>query len=311
MLMKVVIYEKSIPLKNFQLIICILIFLTLFVYYHSQLNLRIVYAATINCTVSSSQLITTQPEQQLLNDVNNYRVQKGLSKLTMDPTLKQAAAWLTNDMATHNTLSHTDSLGRTIPTRLTDCGYDITFNDAESISNESSNPDTVFAVWKADPTHNAIMLLIWPNITGISMQSSSKGVTYWTMDIGANSNAVIQQPAPSAITPQLHCLGTGPCLPTSPPTIPITQPLKQVTTTISKTPSQQVSIAPSQPPCSTSAQSTGTVQTQSTHYKSKNGLLSQFILLLFQLIIEIINLLFGSNITPISQTQTPCISPSI
>ena len=188
-------------------------------------------AATVNCTVSASQLTTTAAEQQLLTDINNYRAQNGLTKLTVDPTLKQASAWLDNDMVTHNTLSHTDSLGRSTPTRLTDCGYDISNNNAESISNESSNPATVFNDWKADPLHNEIMLLTWPNIVGISMQTSSAGVTFWAMDVGKNPSLGTTQPAPSLITPTLFCEGSSSCVPTVSPTAGVIKNPTQTVTT--------------------------------------------------------------------------------
>lgn len=274
-------------------------------------------AATVNCTVTASQLTTSSAEQQLLNDINTYRAQNGLTKLTMDPALKQAAAWQTNDMLTHNSLSHTDSLGRSIQTRLTDCGYDVTNSYAESISDLSANPDTVFNGWKSDPSHNELLLLARFNIIGVAMQTNTSGVAYWTVDFGVNPSISVTYPSPSSITPTLFCLGSGSCVPTATPVPVDTQtPTQSITseaptsgTTISGTPSAN----PSQTPCSNSGgtalsvQSTGNVHTLSRSHHIRNGYISQFILLLLQTLIDLIKLLLGGQVPGIN--PTPCVTP--
>lgn len=146
------------------------------------------YAATTNCTVSSSQLTVKAQEQQLLDEINIYRGQNKVGQLTMNSVLKQSAAWQSSDMLAHNTLSHTDSLGRTPEVRLTECGYNIAYGYGESIAEGSPSAALVFDAWKADPTHNQIMLDPSYTITGIDVESNSAGTaTYWTMDLGATS----------------------------------------------------------------------------------------------------------------------------
>lgn len=61
-----------------------------------------------------------------LNLLNAYRNQNGLSSLTPSRTLTDVAKWMTNDMASNNYFSHTDSLGRDPFQRMRDFEY--TFN---------------------------------------------------------------------------------------------------------------------------------------------------------------------------------------
>lgn len=270
-------------------------------------------ANTTNCTVSSAKLTITAQEQQLITDVNNYRTQHGLQQLKNDPALNQAAAWQSTDMLTHNSLSHTDSLGRSPFMRLQDCGYDVTEGYGENIANGTANADTIFTAWKNDPTHNQILLTARFNLTGVDLETSGNNA-FWTMDYGtAPPTAPSTPPAPSAITPTLFCLGSNACVPS--PTPPLTVGGGGGNTPSPAQPSSDVTVAPSgfpsQAPCSTQASSTGTIHTLSKHHSKNNGLLGQLLLLLLQFIINLINQLIGGNIPPVTApTPTPTPTPS-
>jgi len=165
-----------------------------------------------NCTVSTNQLTIKAQEQTLFGDINQYRTQNNLTKLTWDNTLKQSAEWLSLDMVAHNTLSHTDSLGRTPDIRLLNCGYDITVNGyGEAIADDPNNANaasSVFTTWENDPAHKAILLDSKYNITGIAMEVSSAGTAYWTMDFGTSATPGTPSPTPtpgkSTVTPTLQ-----------------------------------------------------------------------------------------------------------
>jgi uncharacterized protein YkwD len=62
-------------------------------------------------------------EQAFLTLINNYRQASGLQPLQVSVTLTNASKWMSNDMATKNYFSHTDSLGRDPYQRLIDFGY--------------------------------------------------------------------------------------------------------------------------------------------------------------------------------------------
>ncbi len=165
------------------------------------------YAQTAgNCDVSSSFLPQTSQESALLGLINTYRQQNNLSPFSLSSALKKSAAWLSNDMLTHNAFSHTDSLGRDPAKRITDCGYSWT-SYAENIAKGSPDAPSVFTVWKNSPPHNAAMLSTTANEAGISFISP-----YWTLDIGAGSSSPIVNTAPSA----------SPTAPTAPPQVTIT-----------------------------------------------------------------------------------------
>jgi uncharacterized protein YkwD len=146
-------------------------------------------AAITNCKVDSEQLAIKPQEQRLLYDINMYRTQQGLTQLTWNTTLKQSAVWQTNDMQTHNTLSHTDSLGRTTDIRLSDCGYDIADGYGENIAQDTStDADLVFNAWKNNQEYKQILLNKSYTIAGIDMEQSVSGNNvFWTMDFGGNS----------------------------------------------------------------------------------------------------------------------------
>jgi uncharacterized protein YkwD len=187
---------KSQKLPKSYIRILIQIFLIIFiiigiviVFNHTDNNNLVSVAATTNCSVSATQLTVTSQEQSLLNQVNTYRTQHGLSQLTMDPVLKEAAAWLSSDMAAHISLSHIDSLNRSPETRLTNCGYTVSVGYAEAIADGPTDPTSISTAWESDPAHEAIMLTPQYNIAGVDMETDAAGSGYWTMEFGLNSGA--------------------------------------------------------------------------------------------------------------------------
>ncbi len=145
-------------------------------------------AAITNCTVTSTQLTIKTQEQQLFSDINSYRSQQGLTQLTWSTVLKQSSAWQSADMLAHNTLSHTDSLGRTPDIRLTNCGYSITNGYGESIAQGSASAALVFSAWKNDPAHNQLLLNNNYTLAGIDMEQNTSGQSiFWTVDFGAGA----------------------------------------------------------------------------------------------------------------------------
>ncbi|MCK5219555.1 hypothetical protein KAR10_08535, partial [bacterium] len=65
-------------------------------------------------------------EQALfLQLINEYRVQNGHSTLEINSYLQVASQWHSEDMASKNYFSHTDSLGRDPFQRMADFGYTV------------------------------------------------------------------------------------------------------------------------------------------------------------------------------------------
>lgn len=161
-----------------------------------------------NCLVTQAQIEISIVEQNLLNLINNYRQQNGVGKLEWSDDLIRGASWMSDDMFNNNYLSHTDSLGRDMQTRLTDCGYNNYTTLAENVDSGSVDALYTFESWKHSPPHNANLLNPQFTEAGIALESdSSNDKYYWTLDLGSRSapsptsvitiTPVITQPYPS------------------------------------------------------------------------------------------------------------------
>ncbi len=192
-----------------------------------QLNHITKISAQTNCTVSSSLLAQTSSEQTLLGLINTYRQQNNLPALTWSAGLKKPAAWLSDDMSSHSTFSHTDSLGRSSDVRITQCGYTWT-SYAENIYMGSSDPQVVFNAWKNSSTHNTNMLRSTVREAGIASVNS-----YWTLDLGASN----------AVAPTTPVVTTNPTITPS-----VTPSVTQPTTTPSITPTVTTTVTPTATP---------------------------------------------------------------
>ena len=133
-------------------------------------------------------------EWNFLTLINNYRAQNGLGPLQVSVMLENASQWMSNDMATNNYASHTDSLGRDPGTRLAAFGYTYTpwgeniaggFSDAQDTFNQwqgACDPDQTGACTYA---HRKTML---GPFTAIGIAHSYSGTStygwYWVTDFG-------------------------------------------------------------------------------------------------------------------------------
>lgn len=141
--------------------------------------------AQVACPVNSGDLAIDSEEQQLLDLVNDHRVDNGRSPLTMDTSVTRAATWFSRDMATRDYFSptHVDMNGRDIPSRLTWCG--VAYNAwRENIYAGSPEAQVVFDAWQASPTHNTNMLATDITLAGVarSFNGPSQFDWYWVMN---------------------------------------------------------------------------------------------------------------------------------
>ena len=154
-------------------------------------------AQTPSCPVSSADLAVDTEEQQLLDLVNNYRVNNGRTALTMDTAVTRAAGWFSRDMAMKNyfPLDHVDMNGRDIPTRLTWCG--VAWQAwRENIYAGSPDAEVVFESWRTSMVHNTNMLATDITLAGVarSFDAGTAFGWYWVMDYttpAAGPNAVV------------------------------------------------------------------------------------------------------------------------
>jgi uncharacterized protein YkwD len=143
--------------------------------------------ALTNCSVSDS---FDSEERAFLQLINNYRAQYGKAPLTVSTNLNRSSAWLAQDLATKNYFAHTDSLGRDVPTRLSQC-------DTQPYSGENiaagTNRDTAqeaFVAWRASAGHNKNMLNDAYQQIGIARyyNPSSRYTWYWVTDFSTSND---------------------------------------------------------------------------------------------------------------------------
>jgi len=144
--------------------------------------------ALTNCTVSSAGL--DSEEQAFLTLINNYRAQNGRSALTTSTNLSRAAAWHATDMAAKSYFSHTDSLGRSVGTRVAQCdglpqnGENIAAGTVKDTAAEA------FEMWRNSSGHNANMLNGSYRQIGIARvyNANSPYKWYWVTDFSTSTD---------------------------------------------------------------------------------------------------------------------------
>lgn len=124
-------------------------------------------------------------EAQFLILINQYRNQNGLPSLVENASMSSASHWMSQDMAYHNYVSHTDSMGRSPYQRLVSRGY-YPKVWGENIAAGRANAKGVFAAWQNSPGHNSNML--YPSFHSIGIGRAYNPNTtykwYWTTDFG-------------------------------------------------------------------------------------------------------------------------------
>lgn len=141
------------------------------------------------------------PESDFVNILNDYRAQNGLGPVTVDGDLTNAAAWMSNDMATHHYLRHEpDSMGRSFGARIAAFNGSRFWTYGENIAWGYESAQAVFEGWRNSPGHNANMLNGDYNLVGvartfgpcpdqsINCPSGASG-WYWVAIFGAGSGA--------------------------------------------------------------------------------------------------------------------------
>ena len=124
--------------------------------------------------------------EQVVARVNAERARRGLAALRLAPELMRSAALHSQDMATHNFISHTGSDGSSAGERMRRTGYNWTAC-AENVAAGYDSPASVVAGWMASSGHRANILN--PNYkdvgAGYAYGDGSTYGHYWTLNLGA------------------------------------------------------------------------------------------------------------------------------
>ncbi len=190
----------------------------------------------------------TDAETEFLQVINREREAIGAAPLQLSETLTEAATWLTDDMATNNYLSHTDSLGRNPFERMDTFGYDFPTRRAENIAAGISDAEGVYQQWydMCDPdttgkctyAHRVNMLHPDHKVIGIaqSYDPNSRYRYYWATDFGGLVDEVIPE---DEVTEPLAPVTTVPRVP---------QPIPILTTVPKPTPTPVPTTVPQPTP---------------------------------------------------------------
>jgi uncharacterized protein YkwD len=118
--------------------------------------------------------------------INDYRSENGLEPLQISPALTQAAQWMSEDMASNDYFSHTDSLGRQWFQRMADFGYEYKTFKGETLAAGSTTARKTLDAWRSSPEHNALLLGIdfLAIGAGKAYDQSSTYSWYWVVDLG-------------------------------------------------------------------------------------------------------------------------------
>src|SRR5271155_1973808 len=114
-------------------------------------------------------------ESAFLTLINNLRAQNGAGPLQVSIALENSSTWMSNDMATKNYFSHTDSLGRDPFTRMAAFGYNYNTAEGENIAAGNSDAQSTFTQWQTacDPagsgacTYAHLQNMLDPSYVGI------------------------------------------------------------------------------------------------------------------------------------------------
>jgi len=143
--------------------------------------------------------LPSEDEAVLLVLINGYRLEHGLTPLEVSPTLSAAARWMSEDMAVHNRLSHTDSLGRSPAERMAAFGYTQASLWGEIIRGGTGTPEGAFETWRNSPGHNAVMLTDGFVVAGVGKAYSPQSLYgwFWTVDFGNYDDGGVPLPTPT------------------------------------------------------------------------------------------------------------------
>lgn len=139
--------------------------------------------AQADCTDTTGQQVTAL--------INAERHAAGLSPLTVDLRVVDAARRHSTDMATHDVFGHTGSDGSNAGARVRAAGYDWSFV-AENVAAGQSGSEAVVGAWMNSPGHRANIL--HPNARHLGIGYVYEGGTqyghYWTVNFGATVSTI-------------------------------------------------------------------------------------------------------------------------
>ncbi|KAG1708635.1 hypothetical protein DVH05_022264 [Phytophthora capsici] len=151
-----------------------------------QTQSQVQVPAQAQTQISSNSGMVTTDMTEMLNRINAYRSQNGLSTLTIDNRLVAAASLHSKDQANHCTMTHAGSNGSRLGDRVKAQGYDFAMT-AENVAAGQTSVEQVMISWWNSPGHRANMLNKDATNVGFAKAVNNgcdSYATYWTQDYG-------------------------------------------------------------------------------------------------------------------------------
>jgi uncharacterized protein YkwD len=130
---------------------------------------------------------STSLDPEMARDlINQYRHEKGLKPLRLNPTLSEAAKGHSRDLAKWDRISHYGSDGSNPWDRVKRTGYKPRLA-AENVGTGQVSFKEVLKGWKESPGHNKNLLLADANEMGLALVQDPKTEfkSFWTLVIGS------------------------------------------------------------------------------------------------------------------------------
>ncbi len=122
-------------------------------------------------------------EAEVLSRINQIRQAHGLSTLSQNNEITNAARNHSADMAAHENMSHTGSDGSGPGDRMTRAGYSWSAY-GEIVGYGYSTPQAIVDAWMNSPAHRDVILFDIVQEFGAGLIYSGSGKPYWTVDFG-------------------------------------------------------------------------------------------------------------------------------
>lgn len=129
--------------------------------------------------------------------ISQYRADRGLKPLKLDPTLMKLAAEHAQRMASMDRMSHSLPGEGGFAQRIAAGGFRASMA-AENVAAGQKTLSQVFEAWRKSPGHNANMLLTNVSLMGIAVavQPGGRYHTYWSLEVGERYVPRAGEPGP-------------------------------------------------------------------------------------------------------------------
>jgi uncharacterized protein YkwD len=132
-------------------------------------------------------------ERAFCKQINTYRAQNGVPALKLSVSLTKASEWMSADMARHDILDHTDSLGRTFTKRISAFAYTGALRGENIAGGTNGTAAAMFNLWKNSAAHRKNMLSASFKVLGVgrAYRAGTMLGWYWTTAFGGTVDRTI------------------------------------------------------------------------------------------------------------------------